>query len=145
MLSIVAVVFFNSCKKNEIGEEMSNSTSLIGTWELRQAQFSMMPMQNYFEGNGNILKFTGSTYERFTNGILVKSGNYFIMNDSTVEAEVGLVIPEGQFINRVVFDSISSPRKTFMEISNSKLTLLSGYFPLDGGSKELYERLTNHR
>ena len=62
-----------------------------------------------------------------------------------MEAEVGLVVPSGQFTNRIIFDGDFVSRKTFIEVSNNKLTLLSGFFPPDGGSNVLYERIENNR
>jgi hypothetical protein len=91
------------------------------------------------------LKFSDSAYEKYTNGNLIKSGHYVLIRDASVEAEVGLVIPPGQFINRIIFDDDFVSRKAFIEVSNNKLTFLSGFFPLDGGSYVLYERIENNR
>jgi hypothetical protein len=135
-ICVAALVFFGSCKKDG-----ASSTSIIGTWELKQAQTGMIPTVDYPGGNGNKLVFSASGYEKYANGNLVKSGNYTIISDASVEASVGLVIPSGQFTNRIIFDNDLTSPKTFMEISNNRLTLLSGYFPLDGGSNMVYERI----
>ena len=134
-------IFFGSCKKDIAKVDNINANSIVGTWELRQAQNGMIPTIEYSPGNGNILKFSDSAYENFTNGNLIKSGHYMLIRDTSVEAEIGLVIPIGQFTNRIIFDSDFTSRKTFIEISNNKLTFLSGFFPLDGGSNVLYERI----
>jgi hypothetical protein len=134
------IVFFGNCKKDVV-----NSISIIGTWELRQAQNGMIPTLNYSPGNGNILIFSESGYEKYTNGNLIKSGDYTLVRDVSAEETVGLVIPPGQFINRIIFDTDLASSKTFIEVSNNKLTLLSGFFPLDGGSNVSYERIESNR
>jgi hypothetical protein len=105
----------------------------------------MTPVKDYPPGNGTILKFSDSLYERYENGNLIKSGQYKLIMDTSVEAEVGLVIPPGQFTNRIVYDNDSASDKTFIEVSNNKLTFLSGFFPSDGGSDVSYERIIKKR
>jgi hypothetical protein len=136
----VFIIFFAGCKK-----DISHPTTIIGTWELRQAQNGMTPAITYPPGNENILKFSDSGYAKYVNGNLIKSGHYQLIRDTSVEAEVGLVVPSGQFTNRIIFDGDSLSHKTFIEVSDNKLTLLSGFFPLDGGSNMLYERINNNR
>ena len=133
-------VFFDSCKRSDGRKGTANSTSFLGTWELRQAQHGMTPTKDFAPGNGNILKFSDSGYEKYANGNLLKKGNYSILNDSSVMAEVGLVIPPGEFTNRIIFDNDFTSPKTFIQVSNNNLIFLSGFFPVDGGSRELYEK-----
>lgn len=137
-ICVTAFVLFSSCKKH-----LDGSSALIGTWELRHAQNGMIPTIDYPQNNGNMLVFSESGYEEYTNGNLVKSGSYTVVRDNSVEASVGLVITPGQFTNRIIFDNDLVSPKTFFEVSNDKLTLLSGYFPLDGGSHLLYERIND--
>jgi hypothetical protein len=139
----VILQFLVSCKKDVSTVNVANATSIVGTWELRQAQNGMIPTTAYAPGNGNLFKFSDSTYEKYTNGNLITNGYYVLIKDTSAEAEVGLVIPPGQFTNRIIFDGDFTSRKTFIEVSNNKLTFLSGYFPLDGGSNSLYERIEN--
>src|SRR5262245_49109580 len=120
------LVFFGSCNKDG-----TNSTSITGTWELRQAQNGMIQAIDYAAGNGNNLIISESGYEKYANGTLVKSGHYNLVRDESVEEAVGLVIPSGQFTNRIIFDADFVSPKIFIEITNNRLTLLSGYFPLD--------------
>ena len=101
----------------------------------------MTPVKDYPPGNKTILKFSDSLYEQYENGSLIKNGHYKLISDTSVEAEVGLVIPSGQFTNRIVYDSDAASPKTFIEVSNNKLTFLSGFFPSDGGSDVSYERI----
>ncbi len=133
-------VFFDSCKRSEVRKETANSTSILGDWELKQAQHGMTPTKDFAPGNGNILKFSDSGYEKYTNGNLVKKGVYNILNDSSVMVEVGLVVPPGEFTNRIIFDNDFNSPKTFIQVSTDSLIFLSGFFPVDGGSRELYEK-----
>jgi hypothetical protein len=130
------MILFSSCKKDAAG-----SRSLIGTWELRQAQTGMIPNIDYPRGNGNMLIFSAASYEKYTNGSLVKTGTYTLVGDDSVEASVGLVVTRGQFKNRIIFDNDLVSPKTFIEVSHDKLNVLSGYFPLDGGSHLIYEKI----
>ncbi|HEV8506102.1 MAG TPA: hypothetical protein VGQ53_11900 [Chitinophagaceae bacterium] len=139
-LAIICVTVFtlllNGCKKDVAG-----SGSVVGSWELRQAQTGMIPTIDYPQGNGNMLIFSGSGYEKYVNGYLVKSGTYTMVRDDSAEASVGLVITPGQFTTRLILDNDLASPKTFVEVSNNKLSLLSGYFPLDGGSHLIYARI----
>jgi len=135
---VANIIFFIGCKKDG-----GSSNPIIGTWELRQIQADM-PTIDYSPGNGNLLIFSGSGYEKYTNGNLVKSGHYVLVSDASAEATVGLVIPPGQFTNRIIFDDDLVSSKTFVDISNNRLTLLSGSFPADGGGKVSYERIKDN-
>jgi hypothetical protein len=88
------IVFFGNCKK----DLSTNSTFMVGTWELRQAQNRMIPTIEYSSGNGNIFKFSDSAYEKYTNENLIKSGHYILIRDASVGAEVGLAIPPNSSI-----------------------------------------------
>ena len=135
----VIIVSFGNCKK-DIGNVEINVDSLVGSWELRQAQRGMIPTKEYAPKNGNIYKFTNSQYEKYTDGNLVQTGKYQLIRDDSVEKEVGLDVPDGQFTTRIIFDNDSVYNKTFIEITGNKLTMLSGYFPLDGGSRLVFEK-----
>jgi len=125
-----------SCKKNTKG---SSSQNLVGTWELRANQSSMMPLTTYPPGNGNLLIFTDHSYSIEKNGQTVKTGNYTIAEDHSFNA---LVVPEGQFIHRIDYQD-SVHQKVFFQISDDTLTFLSGIFALDSGVKLQYVRKAN--
>jgi hypothetical protein len=134
------ILFYSGCKK-----DLAGSVSVAGTWELRHAQNGMIPTIDYAPGNGNMLIFSESGYEKYETGNLVKSGHYKVVQDGSAEAELGLVIPSGQFTNRIILDNDFTSPKIFFEVSNNNLTLLSGYFPLDGGSSLSYGRIKGNR
>ncbi len=137
-LCICIFIFFGSCKK----ETQNNSSSIVGTWELRQASGQITI--NYPSGNGNILKFTATNYESDTNGVLQKSGQYLIVADPTVEQNVCLVYPPGQFTNRIIYDNDTISHKQFIQISNNKLSIVSGCYSYDGGSTREYEKIESN-
>jgi hypothetical protein len=100
----------------------------------------MTPTKDYAPKNGNIYKFTDSLYEKYTDGNLVKRGKYQLIRDNSVEKEVGIDVPDGHFTTRIIFDGDFVFSKTFIHVTGNKLTFLSGYFPLDSGSRLIYEK-----
>lgn len=125
----------------KVNTEPSN---LVGTWELREDQSGMIPTRQHAEGNGDRYRFTATTYERYRNGALEKSGTYRVEADSTVQKEVGLQLPAGEFTQRIVFEDEPSAPKTFFQRNGDKLVLISGYFPTDGGSRHTYQKVAGN-
>ena len=139
MYAGIVMTIFVSCKK-EPSKIINNSTSIIGKWELRQT-VGNTPVKNYAQGNGSIYEFTDSGYSIFANGTLIKKGIYNTSFDSTASEVTGIVESHsGQFTNRIIFNNDTISNKIFYQISNNKLTFISGYFPLDGGFSSTYER-----
>lgn len=137
---VVLVLTVTCCNKQKKTVQDDAALRLLGTWELREVQAGMTPIAQHPAGNGNQYRFAETTYEKFENGNLQKSGTYRVVRDTTVVAEVGLVLPAGQFTNRIVFDSNLDTEKTFFGFESGKLVFLSGYFPTDGGSRRVYEK-----
>ena len=131
---------FLGCKTATIDHLSGSAATLLGKWELREVQAGMTPVKNYAPGNGNSVEFTKTTYKRFSDGILTKSGNYTVVLDNTVMDEVGLVLTPGEFDHRIVFDEDTRAAKIFVHITKDKLTLLSGFLPVEGGTKTVYDR-----
>jgi hypothetical protein len=139
------IIFCEGCKKdnteeNKAKENIDISTSIAGTWELRQAQSGMTPTINYSSGNGNILKFTATDYRFYSNGQFIKSGKYFIIKDTSVLASECMVIPPDQYVTRIVYDSNRTESKKIEQTSNNKLIFLTGCFAYDSGVYIEYER-----
>ncbi|WP_157557939.1 hypothetical protein [Niabella aurantiaca] len=114
-------------------------TTLEGKWEMRTT-WGDMPLTTYPEGNGNQLQFNNNHYVRLENNEVKKTGTFSLVKDKSAEATVGLVIPEGQFESRIIFES-DPGQKVFYQFSNDTLYLLQGFFPTDGGSKTGYVRI----
>ena len=130
---------FDGCKKDN--SQNTTDSALIGSWELRQVQAGMTPTIEYPSGNGSIYQFTDTIYTIFTNGVLISKGYYIVIEDKTVNSQLGLEIPSGQYAKRIIFDNDSLSEKIFFQISKNKLSFLSGFFPLDGGVFRSYEKL----
>ncbi|WP_121352430.1 hypothetical protein [Flavisolibacter nicotianae] len=140
-LCIGAILFLLiGCGKKTIAEKPLAKAALAGTWELRESQNGMMPTMQHAPGNGSRFRFTETAYEQYQNGNQVKSGSYEVVRDTTAQTEVGLDLPAGQFTNRLVLANDPSATKIFFEIEGNKLTLLSGFFPTDGGSRQIFEK-----
>ena len=101
---------------------------------------SGMPSVNYPSGNGNILKFTDTTYQVYLNGQLKQSGHYLIISDTTVNLNTCGERTASQFPNRIIYDNDSISDKKFIQISNNVLSIVSGCFTLDYGVLMKYER-----
>jgi hypothetical protein len=140
-----ALTLLMGCNKKTHPGTEGSTAQLVGTWELREAQSGMIPNMQHAPGNGNRYQFTETAYEQYTNGDRVKSGAYQVVTDTTVQKEVGLELPAGQFTHRIIFDNDPSATKIFFQISAGKLLLLSGYFPTDGGSRLTYEKTGSGR
>jgi hypothetical protein len=138
---VIALVIAVACNKDQAKKSGNNQDSIVGTWELRKTSGGMMPgEQVYPSGNGAILKFDNGHYERYVNGSLTKTGEYEIVSDGTVGQSVCLVMPDGQFTNRIIYDNETVSEKVFIQVSNNKLTFISGCYALDGGHSSEYER-----
>lgn len=133
-------MYLTSCKKNS-GAGIK-SDSITGSWELRSTSGGMVPGSTvYPQGNGNVFKFNDSLYEKYTDGMLVSSGKFTLLPDPTVEETVYLVVEEGEYSNRIVYDGKLDSEKVFIQIRGNKLSLLSGNYALDYGHHEEYTRL----
>jgi hypothetical protein len=126
-----------SCKKSK---ETTNASILEGTWEIR-AESGSIPTIQYAAGNGRVLRFLGDKYELSQNGVLVKNGTFTIVPDNGAETSTGLVITSGEFAFRIIYDGNTNTPSVFFQISSNRLTIITGFFPTDAGSRSVYERL----
>lgn len=76
----------------------------------------------------------------FVQGNHPKQGQYQIIRDTSVNTSTGLAFAQGQFANRIILNTDTTTDKIFYQITNNKLVILSGYFPLDNATKMTYER-----
>ncbi|MBN8850784.1 MAG: hypothetical protein BGO55_30210 [Sphingobacteriales bacterium 50-39] len=126
------------CKKNAGG----GSGSISGTWELREASAAMNPeISKYGVGNGNILAFTGNNYKIYKDGRVIKSGQFSIVQDATVETSVCLILPKGEYTSRIVYAD-STAGKIFYQVTGNKLRFYAGCYAYDAGHSEVYERVS---
>jgi len=123
------------CKKEN---DNDSSERLEGVWELRSAR--SMLVSTYPPGNGHIISFTGNTYEVIDNGQITRSGEFQVVEDPGASESTCLNITAGQYTNRIIYDNNMTVTKTFFEIAENKLTIISGCFAVDAGSSLEYER-----
>jgi hypothetical protein len=133
---LLAITLYSSCKKESIHK--TTEAGLTGNWELRKT--SGMLTTSYPAGNGTVYIFTDTSYQFYSQGVLVKSGQYRIINDNSVSSELGLVIPAGQYTRRIIFDNDSQSQKIFFQLQADSLSFVSGYFPLDGGAFRIFKK-----
>ena len=131
----ILVASFISCRKDSV----KSDTSIVGTWELREAQTGMIPTIKYPAGNGNKVIFSANGYQYYSNMQLVKNGNYTISSDTSATQGECLNLPAGEYVKRIIFDNNINASKRFDQSENT-LNFLSGCFALDSGSYMSYER-----
>ena len=152
LLRITAVLFcltgcfiFVACSnKKETAKDPAGAINLTGTWELREAQNGMMPAAQHAAGNGNRWQFTETTFEQYTHDTLARNGSYSLVPDTTVSASVGLELPKGKFTHRIIFDR-DTTEKTFVDVRGDSMTIVSGFFPVDAGSMQVYVKTESSR
>ena len=141
LLFVAIMMVFTACNKDVA--DSATSTSIVGTWELRQTSAAMLPTPfNYPVGNGTVLKFTDTTYESYDKGTFVKSGNYTIVKDSTFEENICMLPEPGMFSHRIIYDGNSTTTKRFIQVIGNKLIFMSGCYAVDAGTYTQYEKIS---
>ena len=143
ILLFILPLFNCGCKKSTDRSSDRSSDSITGFWELREASAALNPiLYKYAAGNGNILDFTGTNYKIYKSGSVIKSGQFAVVQDTTVSISVCLVIPKGQYTNRLIYDSNYAATKIFYQIGGDSLTFYSGCYACDAGHSEVYVRVS---
>lgn len=122
------LLLLGGCKKEDLPFLKPN---LKGSWELRHVEgvfWGQAP--SVAPGNGNILKFSGSSYEIYTNGELSRSGTYTITKMDTYDGAYP--------VNALVLDGHTDGTARF-RIKRNTLTIYEGSLATDG-SIATYER-----
>lgn len=132
VLMAAIVILGTACKKDKAA-----GFSIAGKWELRQV--SGMITTDYPPGNGNILQFSASGYQKYQNGQAIQDGRYTIADDNTAVASTCLSLPEGHFTKRIIYDNQQTGEKIFVDREGSKLTFISGCYAYDAGHTSVYE------
>ena len=126
-LSLLLIVSISSCKKEV------NQSALDGSWELRETNGGYRiagSESTYPPGNGTIIKFSGSTYEKYTAGKLVDNGTITIQKEkkkvNNDEANFSISFVS---LNPTLF---SAPFKQPMKLSKKSMILFFGEMASDG-------------
>ena len=127
MMSLLVLLTLFSCKK----QKNEPAAQLDGNWELRTAfGGNMVGSGEYAPGSGNMLKFSGNAYERYSNGTKVDYGTFVIAKE-----KVAINNSESNF--NITFTS-SNPNifigimKQSINLSANKLTVFLGVIAADG-------------
>jgi hypothetical protein len=131
------MLYLGCSTKKEIRGKTASLPDLPGTWELREAQNGMMPVKQQAPGNGNLFNFTADSFEQYEEGVIVRRGRYSLERDTTASAAVGLELPTGQFNHRIIFEGDTTD-KTFIYQRGDSLEMVSGFFPVDAGSRRIF-------
>ena len=129
IICLVSLLFvFSACRKNGKCSDDQSEGKLNGTWELRSVVGGFSGGKTYPDGNGNIIKFEGSTYTRYTNGQQYSQGSFTISKE---------IFPE----NNKVMDKLKSldGAEVFVEITSNILTIYHGSIAADG-TRSTYAR-----
>jgi hypothetical protein len=123
----LAVLLTAGCKKEGIKETSSREglgvcnpvdqkNSLVGTWELRSKFLGYSgQQQSYTSGNGNLIKFTTTTYSIYSNGQLVRSGNY------TLQSQKSNIM--NKVMSTIKTNNSDFQEENFVNLENNELTL----------------------
>jgi len=115
MLLLLSVI---SCKKK------SAESTLNGTWELRYIEGIQIAGAdpNFKAGNGNVLKFSESNYERYADHKLIDSGTFTFQKE-----EVRINNSKSNF--SVL---LKNKEKVYINLAGKKLVVFYGQIAADG-------------
>jgi hypothetical protein len=105
---ILFPILFISCKKDH-----EQYTVISGSWELRAAYNGQGGVINYPAGNGNLLKFTPDTYQKYSNGAIQQSGTYKIIKHNSQVL--------GGTRDRIVYDNDMDSPAIIISLSHDSL------------------------
>ncbi len=109
-LTLVSLIF-TACD-----EEISGNSSVRGTWELDAKVEGMTGKVNQQSaGNGNILKFTETNFEKYQNGELSEKGTFKIIKDTSILTK--------KLGDRIIFNDIIDNIKEFINIREDKMVI----------------------
>lgn len=135
-----ALIFFVlSCKKDTASKSNdkvnASPTAISHSWELRYQEGGYGPTHSpyYSPGNGNMWKFTDTTYQVYFEGQISSSGTYYMIKDTcpaTKQLMDAIVLNWGQSYNDTIY----------VQIAGDTLTMYRGIIASDG-TIEKYVRI----
>ncbi|WP_207423441.1 hypothetical protein [Desertivirga brevis] len=108
-----SMIFYvlTACKK-----EAPISNAMVGEWELAGSVNGMTGRMNKnTSGNGNLLKISRQSYERYDHWNLVESGSYSIRQENS--------ILYNKRLNRIIFNEEFDSPRSFVTIESDQLTI----------------------
>ncbi len=122
------IISISSCSKSLIHDKLS------GNWELRHIKGIQVAnvSPDFAPGNGNLIKFTGTNFEKYNNGKLSSKGTYAVQEEKKE-------INNEQVSYSIVYNN-DVGTKEFFNLENGKLTLYVGEIAADG-HQSTYQKL----
>src|SRR6476620_199460 len=114
-------ILFTGCRKYNGCSDSDDLAILKGKWELRSRMGGMAPGGNYQPGNGNLINFSDSTYEKWYNGQITVKGTYTISQGNNPET--------GTMMKKINYEG---GFEEYFEFVNNQLVLYSGIIAADG-------------
>ena len=105
---IISSFLFLSCKKDH-----EQFPVISGSWELRASYNGQGGAINYPAGNGNFLKFTSVTYQKYSNIGIQQSGTYKIIKHNSQVM--------GGTRDRIVYDNDMDSPAIIISLSHDSL------------------------
>ncbi|MXV52843.1 hypothetical protein GS399_17865 [Pedobacter sp. HMF7647] len=128
LLSTVLFFALSACKKEE------SSSSLTGTWELRQVNGLQVKgaSPDIPAGQGNIVKISDNYFEKYYGDKLVQKSTYKV-------EKVNLSVNNDVAEYKITFDDDSYMPSYLLNVEKKKLTIYIGAIASDG-VEEIYLR-----
>jgi hypothetical protein len=108
LVFILSSVLFFSCKKDR-----DQFPLITGSWELRTSYNGQGGVLNYPAGNDNLLQFTSTNYQRYSNGVIQQSGSYKIIKHNSQVM--------GGVRDRIVYDNDMDAPAIIISLSHDSL------------------------
>jgi hypothetical protein len=124
----IVTSILTGCKK-----ERELPQSLLGKWEVRHVSGSQVATKPSAlkAGNGDIIEFSDSQFQRFQNGKVISKGTYILIKDSTK-------IDGIEYADALIYNNESL--KHYVNVSGNKLMISIGSIAFDGMTVT-YERM----
>lgn len=122
LFCFLAIIILFSCKKDD-----STQSLIIGNWELSRQITGVTGQNNVIPaGNGTIIKFTKSNYQKFENNQLKSSGTYQIVKEVSLRTN--------QTGDRIIYDNDKNSLRIFISVSDTQLDLFIDAYDAGGAS-----------
>lgn len=131
ILVLLILPLLIACKKKDTEADM---ISIIGKWELKTGiSGSTGQKADYPSGNGNIIVFTKSNYQNYSDQKLIKSGTYKIVKEISMITNV--------MGNRIIYDNETDAARSFIDTHDGNLNL---NIDAVDGSGTIYKAIENN-
>jgi hypothetical protein len=136
LLSVLAAVLIMSCsesdEKTTLSPCSSESTSIIGNWEIRSSDGGMLPGKRYSSGNGIVTEFTETMYKQYDQGVLTFEVPYTLSASESMN--------DGRPMQKMILEGYENLEYR-VRVDGSMLTMEFGTSLAADGVISTYERI----